>query len=486
VAVVEAVGWMDALQEQFGSVPWWIVSASVHIAVLVLMALITISDTIETSDTIVPLQLNQQEELYEEDVPRDIFESDRKIDDLEQVEHPVFVHEEVEELDHMESANNMDSNTAKGQEDAISDIPLGGTGVVGNLGVGGGAAGAFGFRTGGGRIRAAMRGGGSAGSESAVDRALRWLYRHQKPDGHWDGETKYEPSDPGADTDPGLTGLAALAFLSAGHTEDSGKYQSTVQKAVRWMIQHQGADGGIGSSYKVGRGYHQALCGLALAEAYGMSGKEATKRAAQKAIDYSVKRHQTPGSGWRYDPGQDADVSVTGWYVMQLKSAIVAGLDVDRSAFQGASALVDSCTKPGTYQGMVGYKPGYPATPTITSVGALCRQFMGWKRNDPQLVGAADYLMQNLPTWDADSGDVNFYYWYYGTMVMFQMGGDWWKAWNGNLRDMLLEHQRTGPRSVDGSWDPLDARCGEGGRCFTTASGALCLEVYYRYLPIYK
>ena len=69
---------------------------------------------------------------------------------------------------------------------------------------------------------------------------------------------------------------------------------------------------------------------------------------------------------------------------------------------------------------------------------------------------------------------------------MFQMGGDWWKAWNGSLRDMLLEHQRTGARNVDGSWDPLDARCGEGGRAFTTASGALCLEVYYRYLPIYK
>jgi hypothetical protein len=478
---------VDALQEQFGSVPWWIVSASLHVAVLLLMTLITISRVTETTDTVIPMDVMRMEELPEEHTRRDIFDSERAIDLPEIVEHPVFIHEEVEEFDHMETANNMDDNTAKGQEDAISDIPLGGPGVVGNLGIGGGGAGCFGFRSGGGRKRAALRGGGTAGSESAVDRALRWLFRHQAADGHWDGETKYEPDDPGADTDPGDTGLALLAFLSAGHTEDSGKYQGTVRKAVRWLIRQQQANGSIGADkYETGRGYHQALAGLALAEAYGMSGKPETKRAAQKAIDYSVKVHQVPGSGWRYDPQKDADVSVTGWYVMQLKSAIVAGLDVDKASFGGARALVDSCTKPGTYQGMVSYQPQYPATPTITSVGALCRQFMGWKRSDPQLIGAADYLMQNLPKWDDASGDINFYYWYYGTMVMFQMGGDWWKAWNGAMRDMLIEKQRTGPVKIDGSWDPLDARCGEGGRVFTTACGALCLEVYYRYLPIYQ
>ena len=177
---LEPVGWVDALEDQFGSVPWWIVSASVHIAVLLLMTIITVSHATKSSDTVIPMELDQVDELYEEDVPRDIFESDRKINDLEQVEHPVFIHEEVEEIDHMETSNNMDSNTAKGQEDAISDVPLGGTGVVGHLGVGGGAGGCFGFRSGGGRKRAALRGGGSTGSESAVDRALMLLFRHQK------------------------------------------------------------------------------------------------------------------------------------------------------------------------------------------------------------------------------------------------------------------------------------------------------------------
>jgi hypothetical protein len=43
----------------------------------------------------------------------------------------------METVDTMETANNMDVATTRGQEDAISDIPLGGTGVVGNLGIGG-------------------------------------------------------------------------------------------------------------------------------------------------------------------------------------------------------------------------------------------------------------------------------------------------------------------------------------------------------------
>ena len=80
-------------------------------------------------------------------------------------------------------------------------------------------------------------------------------------------------------------------------------------------------------------------------------------------------------------------------------------------------------------------------------------------------------------------GDKGFYFWYSGTLGMFQMGGDSWRAWNGALRDMLVDNQCTAQHGADlnGSWDP---RGGES-RIFSTAVGALCLEVYYRYLPMY-
>jgi Ca-activated chloride channel family protein len=50
---------------------------------------------------------------------------------------PVIVHGDVEVTDHSETDNRMDKNSARGQEDAISDIPIGGTGLAGSVGVGG-------------------------------------------------------------------------------------------------------------------------------------------------------------------------------------------------------------------------------------------------------------------------------------------------------------------------------------------------------------
>ena len=479
--------WTDALQAQFGSVPWWVISAVVHIVLLLLLSLIVVSrQPMRTSDTIIPMEVAQRPPEEEKPPPRrDIFERQHEIDMDENLEHPVFAHEEYEIKDHMETENNMENNTARGQEDAISDIPLGGTGVVGNLGVGGGGAGCYGFRTGGGKRRACLRGGGSKRSERAVDAGLRWLYRNQEPGGSWSVSRWEGNTDWG---DVGVTGLGLLAFLGAGHTEKTGKYKATVRKAVAYIIGQQNAEGAIAS----GRGhwgYNHSIAGLAIAEAYGMARLKSTGAAAQKAIDWSINDHQNSYSGWRYSPRQDPDTSVTGWFIMQLKSGMVAGLRVDGKGFQGAIAWLDQVTEKGgggEYGGRASYRAGGNPTPSMTSVAMLGRQFMGWKRTSPLLIGGADYLTKNLPAW-GQGNEWMFYYWYYGTLVMFQMGGDWWKQWNASIRDMLIQNQvnRPADHSTDGSWEPIkDGR--RGGRAYSTAMCCLCLEVYYRYLPMYK
>ena len=76
------------------------------------------------------------------------------------------------------------------------------------------------------------------------------------------------------------------------------------------------------------------------------------------------------------------------------------------------------------------------------------------------------------------------YYTYYGTLDMFQIGGDLWTQWNTALKAMLLPNQRR-DGDLDGSWDPLTKYEKQAGRAYTTALGVLCLEVYYRYLPMY-
>jgi alpha-2-macroglobulin len=68
------------------------------------------------------------------------------------------------------------------REDAISDIPLGGTGVTGVMGVGGGGmSGVFGFRSSGGMRRAIARFGGSAAGERMPPR-VRKNFRNTA---HW-------------------------------------------------------------------------------------------------------------------------------------------------------------------------------------------------------------------------------------------------------------------------------------------------------------
>ena len=72
---------------------------------------------------------------------------------------------------------------------------------------------------------------------------------------------------------------------------------------------------------------------------------------------------------------------------------------------------------------------------------------------------------------------------------MFNRGGPEWDQWNRAMRHTLIESQCKDGCAM-GSWDPErpapDNWSGKGGRIVTTAMSTLTLEVYYRYLPLYR
>jgi len=481
--------WSEVLQEQFDRAPWWVISASVHAVILLLMTIITVTSGPKPVEAVVIVTEWKQEkppELAPTDPP-DIWKRREVPSDEPVVDNPIFSHDDAPIEEKMVTDNDMDKDSSRGQEDAISDIPLGSVGTVGSIGVGPGGGGCFGSRSGGGRRRAVRTGGGSPGSESAVNLALEWLARHQEPAGNWD-TVKYG-ADKSADT--GITGLAVLAFLGAGHTEIAGKYKSNVRASTRWLIgvqkkQGQGCvwRGRAGDPGGYGAGYHHAIGSLALAEAYGMARNPIVGRAAQDAVEYSIERHQKEYSGWRYGPKTEPDTSVTGWFIMQLKSARVAELKVDGKGFIGAQAWLDKVEDKAEYKGYPGgrfsYQPGRKPGRTMTAAGMLGRLFMGTKPD--MLRGGGEVLLENLPGWNRK----DFYYWYYGTLVMFQMGGDYWKTWNPAMREMLVKNQRL-DGDERGSWDQSDTSSSDYKcRVMSTALGALCLEVYYRCRPMYR
>ena len=336
---------------------------------------------------------------------------------------------------------------------------------------------------------------------SVVDIGLEWLAKHQEIDGHWDAQ-KYQSEQK---TDTAITAFATLAFLAAGHTEKVGTYKDVVRKGIAWLISKQNAEGLIFDSTDAGGhrgvGYPHAIATMALAEATGMTSKRipSTAQSAQKAVDYATKIHQSgegyEKGGFRYQPKQAGDLSVTGWYIMMLKSAKVAGLQVDTASFQGAIKFLDSVERKGKggdagygLASIYAYEPNNDHEFTshrLTAIGALCRQFLGWKPAETEATVQWFVKKGGIPNgWG--EGKTDLYYWYYGTLCTFQQGGDTWKQWNEGMKKTLLDNQRRDAGGEFGSWDPVGDYSKEWGRVGQTALACLCLEVYYRYLPMCK
>jgi hypothetical protein len=323
---------------------------------------------------------------------------------------------------------------------------------------------------------------GDLHARSSVDSALHWLAAHQDSDGLWHAE-KWEGEQ--AST-MAVTGLAVLAFMGAGNTTRKGEYMRSVLRGVEALVREQDAEGGW---YKkapgIKGGYTQGICTIALCEAYGRARDERVGLAAQKAVQRCEKAVNSDG-GWRYQPNQGpSDMSVSAWFVQALKTAKLSQLKFDSAIFSQGLSFVDSVTDKGaskdsngavTYQFQPGqdYGNGHPA---LTAAGMMVRQFSGMGVKNHILIKGAELTRGQAPTWTRK----DFYLWYYATYSMHNMGGEFRLWWNKRIRDVLLDNQvRTGEDA--GSWDPKgDKWASHAGRAFTTALGALCLEVYYRY-----
>jgi hypothetical protein len=164
---------------------------------------------------------------------------------------------------------------------------------------------------------------------------------------------------------------------------------------------------------------------------------------------------------------------------MALKSAELAGIPMPRATRNGLIRFLRSVSA-GAHGGLASYRPNEPVSRPMTAEALVCWQFLGMPRENPAGDEAGDYLLGELP----GQGQANLYYWYYATLGMYQLQGTHWQRWNDALRATLLDAQRAaGP--LAGSWDPSTVWGGYGGRVYTTALATLCLEVYYRFLPLY-
>ena len=86
----------------------------------------------------------------------------------------------------------------------------------------------------------------------------------------------------------------------------------------------------------------------------------------------------------------------------------------------------------------------------------------------------------------------DLYYTYYSSLAMYQVGGEYWRAWKRMYRDPVIDaqvHRKLDARGryIRGSWDPAKHQwSNRGGRVYATAMGVLCLEAPYRFLRLFR
>ncbi|MGB7325985.1 MAG: prenyltransferase/squalene oxidase repeat-containing protein [Rubripirellula sp.] len=322
--------------------------------------------------------------------------------------------------------------------------------------------------------------GGTPETVNAVVDGLAWLKRNQTKDGSWSMRGPY--GDGGmTENRTAATAMALLAFLGDGNTHKSGDYKDEVLKGVKYLIRKQSRDGFMASE---ARGhekmYAQAQATIVLCELYGMTGDSWLRPHAQLAVEFAEYAQSTEG-GWRYEPRFDADTSVTGWFVMALKSAQATDLEVNDSKLRMVSGYLDTVS---SYGGAAyAYQQRGSPSPAMTAEGLLCRQYLGWEREHPPMQRGIEALLLDSPF---DLRDADVYYWYYATQALHHFGGRHWREWNKVMRVELPKAQVKDGRER-GSWAPQRDQWGRNsGRLYTTCLSIYCMEVYYRHMPLYK
>jgi hypothetical protein len=250
-----------------------------------------------------------------------------------------------------------------------------------------------------------------------------------------------------------------------------------VEKGLQYLLAKQNRIGYFGGDM-----YSHAIATMVVCEAYGLTGDSPLRKPAIAALNY-ILAAQSDNGGWRYFPRQGGDTSVTGWQVMALKTGSMAGFKIPSRTFTEAGRWLDSCmfNDGGGY----GYLTVNDGTPATSAIGLLLRQYLGWEYRHPSLKAGINRL-KSLPPELSN----NQYYNYYATQVLYHMGGEAWDFWNPQLRDLLIKTQDKGdPRNPHqaGSWDPKGDPYGfNGGRLMITSLALLNLEIYYRYVPLYR
>jgi hypothetical protein len=295
----------------------------------------------------------------------------------------------------------------------------------------------------------------------------------------------------------GVVGLAGMAFLAKGYRPGVPPYGEVINGTIDYILNTETPNGYLG--VRGGKMYSHGIATLFLSEVSGMVDPERQKRidvALSKALKIILDaQNHNPMGAWRYEPtSTDADISVTGWNLMALRSARLNGAPVPNAAIDRAIGFIDSCRgrslrlvdnarssedggywyHPPQYYARRNYWMGGPSTPARTGGALLCRELSG-RHDDAINRQAGDFILRHVKAHGFINDSFHAYATYYCSQGMFQLGGHYWEQFGEAMYKHLLPAQQT-----NGSWHSAQ------GTTYATAMYVLALTVTYRQLPIYQ
>ena len=289
-------------------------------------------------------------------------------------------------------------------------------------------------------------------------KGLEFLAENQEETGCW--------TDNSYGSQPGVVGMAILAFLARGDDPEFGPYRLYVKRAMNFLLKQQNQETGyIGSSM-----YNHGFATLALAEAYGLTNDLRLGPALEKASKLIVSSQKSnPKGGWRYSPdSQDADSTISGAQLVALFAARNAGIKVPEEAIEKGKAFLLSCQDSN---GGFGYTGASGANLPRSAIGSLILS-LAKETNTDAYRNSVNFLKKNSQF--GDQGH-QYYSLYYTSQAMFRASPSLWNSWNSQNFKRLLSTQ-----TENGSWN------GNYGQTFVTSAALLSLALNYRYLPIYE
>jgi hypothetical protein len=217
-----------------------------------------------------------------------------------------------------------------------------------------------------------------------------------------------------------------------------------------------------------------------------LSSDRVLKKNAVYALKSLVDRQTKEGS-WQRTPSQTVEtVLPTLRSLLAMHVAQSCGVKPSVATLKRADVFLESaaCGAPEIPRSRFGRAVAGPPDPLATAAGLLLLQYEEEPHDSPAMIDGSHFLSGFAPPLEGNSFAQSADFLLLSSEVLRNIEGEQFDTWYAKVTAFLLRTQEQ-EEEEQGSWDPA-LFAGESDRLQVTAKAILCLQLPYRYLPLYR